>query len=240
MDNKWIVVYDIVTKSNPASQTKIHWQMMPKPVAEPDDFGLISGNIADVMSQDFNFTVGSSTLYFTVLSPLDITLRQVGTTNPDRCFDNTYTNRGSTWDGWRVEVMPSTGSISDHVLTVLQPVSTGSKTITSNVANIDSNHVGAEVTDCVVVYSKDGTEQEGTSFTLNSRSGSLKAIVTDLPEGSYVVQQNGVHVSSVNTLNGVIYFTADLINGLDFTVSSGVGGGTFLSIPAGFDYTILP
>ena len=225
IDDKWFVIYDNITKSTPSHEVKIAWQVAKEPVATPNDWGSISGCRADVTNSTvWRVNTGASRLWYRILSPTsNITMRQVG---GDNCYttDQNYHDHGGSTTTWRVEVFSTASNTNDRYLHVLQPVaSTAPETVNNLLAIIDSNFIGAEIRDptrCAVLFSKDGSDYNETSFDVSDSSETLKAVVTNLQPGYYEVNQGGNVILSDQLVDssGMIYFTADLSAGHSFHI----------------------
>jgi hypothetical protein len=235
LDDKWVIVHDYIDKVTASDTVEVDWNMMEEPADDGSgwtDSGQ-TASAAGTTSSDADvcwWTTGDTKTYLRVVEPVTgFTLGKLkgswnyhATTISGTVYSTSY-HTSDYWGQWRVETkIANPGTTKLDFLHVIQAVDSGASEET--VERITgTNYVGACIratTRAAALFSTDGADHAGVSFSVTDTSGTLKATVANLEAATYTVNGSGSYVVDSD---GVLYFEADLSSDNSFVVAQGEG-----------------
>ena len=200
-----LVVFDNITATSANFDKYYLLQSTSKPVVNGRNTiitRLTSGNNPQTVSQLINTTLLDN-MNIEIVEPFDI----FGTKyEPRRVVD-------SEAGGWRIQVSPQKGKLTDLMLNVLQVSDAGADPLTvTQIGSATDNIVGARIFDRVVMFST-SDKLLTSAFTIPAAGNGerVKYLITDMAEGRWAVRNasgNLIDVIDVTTEGRCGYFSA--------------------------------
>ena len=200
-----LIVYDYMVSSN--KNFKKTWLLHC--VQEP----VFSGNVCTVVRNEKGY---SGKLVNTVLlpQPQNIIWEKTGGKGNEysvngKNYPQHFYNKDNSGDGavWRIELSPKTPAETDVFLNVMQLTDVGNHTLMPVEAVETTQMTGVQISDRMILFSKNGA-LVNTTVNLNIRgSGTFKVLITDLEKGNWEItgtQSTGM----VSNEHNLIYFQA--------------------------------
>ncbi len=233
LDDQFIFVHDYISKVTAADNVRTLWHLDSEP-ADDGSGWTDSGQSASTTgttstdATEFHWTEGSSKCWVRVVEPTSgVTFRKRGGSWGTAFVDIDGTNHSVSsytyyhYGLWTVETeIVNPASTTLDFLYVIQAKSSGeSETTVERLTG--AGYIGACVratTRCAALFSDNGGDKTGVTFSVTDNSGMLKAVVANLAPETYGI--NGTGSYSVDS-DGLLYFTADLSITNHFIITQG-------------------